>query len=501
MVEDEPLEIRGPIADTPPPTRWPSFLFSESECRDELVAREPAHELSHVSYDTLYFAVFLAFVWMAFRLLPWHGCILLAASIAFYAVSGLRDTVLATVIILTNYLFQFLVLRDRRWLYLGLTLNFGCLAYFKYRVFITTAAGLDLFTHGIVIPLGISFYIFQLSSFLIDLSRRRAEPFTSLPRFALFKLFFGQLVAGPIMRWRQFGPQVNRLFEQGPRPLRLIILGLGLMLLGLVKKVLLADLLTPFVDDIFRAGPAGAPVAWLGVWLFSFQVYFDFSGYSDIALGLGYLFGLKLAVNFRQPYLARSPGELWRRWHITLTTWIRDYLFMPMLRQMRSGPGKAFALIAAMTLAGLWHGPNWTFVTWGFSWGVVLLLWHLGGDRLAWLGPGTTVVTFGIWLTLAPFFRAVDLGSAVMYIGTMFGVSTAGNGPLPQDNAGGLLIAVGCLLMFGSQWAEAQIATRRAVRALLRHDGPFLRALFIGTSLWLVLLPKVQNSPFLYFRF
>ena len=207
-----------------------------------------------MSYDSLYFAGFLIAVWLAYELLPWRGAVLLAASIAFYAPAGLRDSVLAAVLILLNYVLQFPVERDRRWLALVLALNFGCLAYFKYRVFLATAAGSNLFTGDIVIPLGISFYVFQLSAYLIDISKKRAEPFTSLPRFVFFKLFFGQLVAGPIMRWQKFGPQVHRLFDGKPplRGHRLAGLGLGLCLLGLTKKTVFADSLAPFVDAIFH---------------------------------------------------------------------------------------------------------------------------------------------------------------------------------------------------------------------------------------------------------
>jgi len=144
-----------------------------------------------MSYDSLYFAFFIVVVWLAFELLPWRGSILLAASIAFYVPAGLHDSVLAAIVILANYVLQFPAKRHRRWLYLALVLNFGCLAYFKYRVFLATTAGLNLFTGDIVIPLGISFYVFQLSAFLIDINRGRAQPFTSLARFAFFKLFFG----------------------------------------------------------------------------------------------------------------------------------------------------------------------------------------------------------------------------------------------------------------------------------------------------------------------
>ena len=260
-----------------------------------------------MSYDTLYFALFLAVTWAAFEMLPWRGPVLLVASIVFYAAAGWRDSLVATTVILANFGFQFPIMRDRRWLYAALVFNIGCLAYFKYRVFLATAAGLDLFSQHLVIPLGISFYIFQLTAFQIDLSRGRAKPFYSLPRFALFKLFFGQLVAGPIMRWRQFGPQINRLFDGTLPRRRLLGIALGLCLVGLIKKVVFADALAPVVETIFHKGPADAAAAWLGIFLFSSQVYFDFSGYSDIALGLGYLFGLRLAVNFRQPFMALTP--------------------------------------------------------------------------------------------------------------------------------------------------------------------------------------------------
>ncbi len=220
-----------------------------------------------MSYDTFYFALFLAVTWAAFAVLPWRGYVLLLASIGFYAVAGLRDSLLAAAVILVNYAFQFAIMRDRRWLYGALVLNIGCLAYFKYRVFLETAAGLDVFAQHLVIPLGISFYIFQLTAFLIDLSRGRAKPFYSLPRFALFKLFFGQLVAGPIMRWRQFGPQIHRLFDGTLPQRRLLGIALGLCLVGLIKKVVFADALAPFVETIFHNGPASAAAAWLGIFL------------------------------------------------------------------------------------------------------------------------------------------------------------------------------------------------------------------------------------------
>jgi alginate O-acetyltransferase complex protein AlgI len=454
-----------------------------------------------MSYDTLYFALFLAVTWAAFAVLPWRGYVLLLASIAFYAVAGLRDSALAAAVILVNYAFQFAIMRDRRWLYGALVLNIGCLAYFKYRVFLAAAAGFDVFGKNLIIPLGISFYIFQLTAFLIDLSRGRAKPFYSLPRFALFKLFFGQLIAGPIMRWRQFGPQIHRLFDGTLPRRRLIGIALGLCLIGLIKKVVFADSLAPIVETIVNNGPANAAAAWLGAFLFSSQVYFDFSGYSDIALGLGYLFGLRLAVNFRQPYAALTPLDFWRRWHITLSFWIRDYVFMPLARLRRSRAWQELALVIALALAGLWHGANFTFVIWGVGWGLAILLWHMIGHHLSRLGRAQWLLTFGIWLLLMPFFRSNDVGSAFRYMVTMFGAGGAGTAPLPDDGAGGALIALGCAGLLALHWTEGYLHTKRMVLLMRRFDGLLLRVLIAGLALWLLLLPKVQENPFLYFRF
>jgi alginate O-acetyltransferase complex protein AlgI len=462
-----------------------------------------------VSYDSLYFVLFLAVVWAAFDLLPWRGAVLLIASIVFYAAAGVRDSVLAAAIILVNYGFQFAIMRDRRWLYPALIMDFGCLAYFKYRVFLVAVAGSDFFTGEIVIPLGVSFYVFQLSAFLIDISRGRAQPFVSLPRFALFKLFFGQLVAGPIMRWREFGPQVNRLFD-GKRPMRrrrLIGLGLGLCLLGLAKKLLLADSIAPFVDTIFRDGPQNAAAAWLGAWLFAFQIYFDFSGYSDIALGLGHIFGIQLARNFDTPFRATSIQEFWQRWHMTLTRFLRDYVFLPLADMRLLGRRYRIvqhfgAMVLTMTLCGLWHGAGWNFIVWGTLQGLGMVgstAWQRNLPPLpAWISWALTFVFF--LLTLV-FFRADNVGSAVAYLGTIVGAGGSGAAGVPHDGGGGLWIIAGCLSLLAVHWWEGQLFTRRAVRLLLRSDGLFLRALFAGIAVWLLILPKAQDNPFIYFRF
>jgi alginate O-acetyltransferase complex protein AlgI len=454
-----------------------------------------------MSYDALYFALFLAVVCVAFEILPWRGPVLLAASIVFYAVAGVRDSILAALVILANFYFQQRVIVERRWLVIGLAFNFAVLVFFKYRVFFATSTGLDLFTGDIVVPLGISFYVFQLSAFLVDLRRGVAQPFTSLPRFALFKLFFGQLIAGPIMRWRQFGPQVHALFEGKRTHRRFVGLALGLCLLGLVKKIVFADAVAPFADAIFRDGPADAATAWFGLWLFGFQIYFDFSGYSDIALGLGHLFGLRLAVNFRQPYLARSPQEFWQRWHITLSAWIRDYLYVPLGGRHGAYWRQAAVLIGVMALAGLWHGASWTFVVWGVGWGLLILLWRLIGGQLAKLGGGEWLLMLALAMLLWTFFRSPSIAVAASYLGVLFALTTGGSATMPDDGAHGVLILAGCASLLALHWLEAKLFSRRVLILIVRADGPFLRGLLAGLALWLVLMTKPLDNPFIYFRF
>jgi alginate O-acetyltransferase complex protein AlgI len=310
-------------------------------------------------------------------------------------------------------------------------------------------------------------------------------------------------VAGPIMRWRQFGPQINRLFDGTLPRRRLLGIALGLCLVGLIKKVVFADALAPVVETIFHKGPADAAAAWLGIFLFSSQVYFDFSGYSDIALGLGYLFGLRLAVNFRQPFMALTPQDFWRRWHITLSFWIRDYIFIPLALLKNTRAWQAVALIVAMALAGLWHGANWTFVVWGVGWALAMLLWHLANRYLTRLGVAQWALTFGIWLVLLVFFRSADVGAALNYIALMFGATAGipGTAPLPNDGAGGALIALGCAGLLVLHWLEGYLHTRRMVLLMRRFDGPLLRMLIASLAFWLLLLPKVQENPFIYFRF
>jgi len=206
-------------------------------------------------------------------------------------------------------------------------------------------------------------------------------------------------------------------------------------------------------------------------------------------------------VNFRQPFTALTPQDFWRRWHITLSFWIRDYLFIPLALLKGTREWQAVALTVAMALAGLWHGANWTFIVWGVGWALAMLLWHVANRYLIRLGAAQWVLTFGIWLVLLVFFRSSDVGAALKYIGVMFGGNSAGKAPLPNDGAGGALIVLGCAGLLALHWLEGYLHTRQTVLLMRRFDGLLLRALIAGLALWLLLLPKVQDNPFIYFRF
>src|SRR5215831_6109210 len=328
-----------------------------------------------MAFNLLAYALLLTFTvaWMAIG--PFRALMLIVASLIFYAAAGPFDMLVFVGAVVLNWLIQVTVPADRRRILAAVIVNIGLIGYFKYRNMLlgkTSPAGSFV---DITLPLGISFYSFQALAYHIDVVRRRSSAARSFPEFFLFKALFPQLIAGPIVRPRETLPQVQRLFDRKQRRLRLLAFGLGLIVLGLTKKVIFADSLAPVVDDIFHTRPQGAYYAWLGAVLFTFQIYFDFSGYSDIAIGSAYLLGIRLPQNFATPFLAASIQQLWQRWHITLTMFLRDYLFLPLadmrLVTRRYRVMQHFcAIVLTMTFCGLWHGAGWNFVLWGALQGV-----------------------------------------------------------------------------------------------------------------------------------
>ncbi len=323
---------------------------------------------------------------------------------------------------------------SRAGLWLGVAVNLGFLGYFKYANFFVDNAnalfGLDWGLGRIVLPLAISFFTFQQIAFLVDSWRGETLDYGFLD-YCLFVTFFPQLIAGPIVHHREMFPQFGKggffRFESEN-----LAVGLTIFVVGLFKKVVVADGVAVFASPVFAAADAGQAVAlveaWTGALAYTFQLYFDFSGYSDMAIGLGRMFGLRLPLNFDSPYKAANIMDFWRRWHITLSRFLRDYLYIP-LGGNRKGKTRRYAnLMATMVLGGLWHGAGWTFVFWGALHGLYLMINHAWrGRRAAKSGSGgrfwPRALTFLAVVLAWVFFRAETFGGALSMLQGMAGLN------------------------------------------------------------------------------
>lgn len=378
-------------------------------------------------FTELTFWAFFAVVFTLYILLPHRAQnrMLLVASYVFYGAWDWRFLGLILFSTLVDYLVGQRMHMARtqtmrkRLLLVSLASNLGLLGVFKYLgFFIDSFAGLlasigyqaDPFMLSIVLPVGISFYTFQTLSYTIDIYRRDMEPTRDFLDFALFVAFFPQLVAGPIERARALLPNIT-----APRQLSWDALGRGavLCLQGLVKKVVIADAIGPTVNAVYASpNPSGIDII-LATWLFAVQIYCDFSGYTDIARGVAKMLGFRLMRNFAQPYFAADPQEFWRRWHISLSTWLRDYLYIS-LGGNRGGKAATYRnLMTTMTLGGLWHGAAWNFVLWGLYQGGLLAIHRMIAGAHGRVGEGTRRSLMG-WLgrivAIAVFFQIVCYG-------------------------------------------------------------------------------------------
>ncbi|WP_026379559.1 MBOAT family O-acyltransferase [Afifella pfennigii] len=353
---------------------------------------------------------------------------------------------------------------------LGIALNLGVLALFKYADFavesLEALLGEPLPRSALILPIGISFYTFQIISYLAD-AQRGVAPRYGLRRFVLYVSFFPQLIAGPIVRHNEIMLQ----FDQDPlRPGLGERIGRGatLFVIGLLKKVFLADQLAPIADGAFAAATGGAPGlgdAWSGALAFSLQLFFDFSAYSDMAIGLAMVMGIRLPTNFDAPYRARNLQEFWRRWHITLSRFLRDYVYIPLGGSRHGTRRYVFAAMATMGLCGLWHGAGWTFVVWGLMHGAGLIVARGFGAvpvRLPYVV--SWAITMGFVLIGWVLFRAVDFASATAMLAGLAGLGGAAPGE------GWALIAVGAAIAVlgpaSVTFAFEQLKPYRAVAAL-----------------------------------
>lgn len=359
--------------------------------------------------------------------------VLIAASLAFYA--SWRVWAVAILLASTggNLAIGYAMLNSRRatvrrgLLIVGLAGNIAALAYFKYANFLVAnihrLLGLDYSLASIILPLGISFYTFQKIGFLVDVYERKIAEVRPL-EFTLMVSFFPQLIAGPIVHYRDIVPQLMKSLRVEARS---IALGLSMFAIGLAKKTVLADALASYATPRFvqaAHGPVDFYAGWIGALSYTFQIYFDFSGYCDMAIGLALMFGIVLPVNFNSPYKSASIIDFWRRWHMTLARFLRDYLYVPLGGNRRGSIRRYANLLAVMLVGGLWHGAAWTFVLWGAVHGAYLVinhLWRAAGLKLprilAW--PLTFLAVTAAWTP----FRAESLRSALTMLRGMAGLS------------------------------------------------------------------------------
>ena len=475
---------------------------------------------------------FLPLVVLIFRMarkVSWQLALatLTLASLVFYCAWNPLGSWPLFVSIIVNYVLGLWLARYRETKGAGAILAFGVIAnlcalgYFKYAVFAVTAfqqvTGLFGSIDAVVLPLGISFFTFTQIAYLVDVRRGIAsEP--SFQNYVLFVTFFPHLIAGPIIHHKEMMPQFER---PAARPQGDLVMGLTLFAIGLFKKVMIADLAAHYVGPAFSGGENQVPLimAWENALCYSVEIYFDFSGYSDMALGLARMFGIVLPLNFNSPYKARNVVDFWRCWHITLSRFLRDYLYFP-LGGNRHGPIREyFNVLTVMVLGGFWHGANWTFLAWGGFHGMALLTNHLwrAWQPIPKTNGGLQAFSWGLTLCAVVvgwvIFRAPDLANALSILKGMIGLH--GIGGLDVKSAGhGSLIGLGTgvgLMALAMLAPNSQQIMRPAYseHGVIVPSGPEW-LVWRPTALWavamgLVLIVGVLNlwstSEFIYYQF
>lgn len=436
---------------------------------------------------------------------------LLLASLYFYYKTSGSFVILLIVTAYLNYRVGALIHRSpergrrRLLLFFSLLWNLGTLGYYKYTNFaidtINQLSGSSIGNLDIFLPVGISFFTFQTWSYTLDIFYRRLEPIHSFKDFAFFVSFFPQLVAGPIVRASYFIPQINKKLELDQET---IAKALVLIFAGLLKKGVIADYLSiNFVDRVFESPALFSGLEnLLGVYAYALQIYCDFSGYSDIAIGIAALLGFQLPINFNSPYKAHNITDFWRRWHISLSTWLRDYLYIPLGGNRKGKLRQHLNLMLTMLLGGLWHGASWNFVFWGALHGLALVLdkfWLRLKLAEHWLIRWiSTILTFHFVCFTWIFFRARSFDTAWLIIQRIFTAFNAALLPawLQEYRIPALLIVVGFL----AHW-QPDSWERGFTRTLARV--PFvMQSLILAVVIWVLFQARSADiQPFIYFQF
>ncbi len=460
-----------------------------------------------------------------------RNAVLLVASLVFYAWGEPKAVVVMLASIASNYVYGRWLERRRSGgasdaslrgiVGLAVATNLGLLIAFKYANWLWDQARGALVAGGveqasgwtmteIPLPVGISFFTFQAMSYVVDVYRRQGEVQRKPVDFALYIALFPQLIAGPIVRYRDVARQIadrtvtRADFAEGARR----------FLVGLGKKVLIADIVAATADRIFNDVPQATltpSVAWLATACYTLQIYFDFSGYSDMAIGLSRMFGFRLLENFRWPYVSRSITEFWRRWHISLSSWFRDYLYIP-LGGNRRGPARTYLnLLIVFFLCGLWHGASWSFLVWGLFHGAFLIIERAGLSKVLERAPAVLTRAYLLVTVMVGwvFFRIESIDAALGHLAVMFGAgssSAAQHLGLYLDLELSLALVAGVIgstpwLDVARRWRASADEREGARTARTLYDLGESAALLAVLALAAVMIAANQYSPFIYFRF
>lgn len=464
--------------------------------------------------EPIFLFFFFPITYIIYRLLPsltWKNAWLAIASLVFFSFGQLPYVLLLLASVFINFLFglwlQSSLPRKKLAIALAVLMNLGLMCTFKYLDFLLSSwnyiTGFSLPLPGIVLPIGISFYTFQGLSYIIDIYRDPGSGTRSFWKLLLYIAFFPQLIAGPIVIYHD----ISRQIEQRRLLPELTLSGLERFIGGLGKKLLLADTMAVVADGIFNMDGdcLDARLAWLGAICYTLQIYFDFSGYSDMAIGLGRLFGFQFLENFNLPYTSRSIKEFWRRWHISLSSWFKNYLYIPLGGNRKGQARTALNRFLVFFTTGLWHGANWTFVLWGLWHGLFSVLENAGviPKRLCRspLGHLYTMLVVVLGFTL---FRADTLSSALAMFSAMFtGFTFRPEGTLALI---ALLDARTVFMLIAAILFAAGLPQRLMTRL---EQGAFsLQTAQVKTALYVVLfcvslltVVSTTFSPFIYFQF
>ncbi|HDK7155937.1 TPA: MBOAT family protein [Clostridium botulinum] len=438
------------------------------------------------------------------------NCISLFASLIFYSWGGIKYLPVLCSSIFINYIFGLIIdkLKDKKrfkkfFLLIGIILNLVLLFYYKYYDFaignINRISNVSFQFKEIALPIGISFFTFQGVSYIIDIYRKDAKVNKNIISVALYISFFPQLIAGPIVKYKDIDNQIRKRKET----MEYFSYGIERFVIGLSKKVIIADTIAGIADTIFSLSNVGIdqPTAWLGAICYTFQIYFDFSGYSDMAIGLGYLFGFKFMENFNYPYISKSITEFWRRWHISLSTWFKEYLYIP-LGGNRKG-NTYLNLFIVFLVTGLWHGASWNFIAWGIWNGIFIIIEKIINKKRWYIKIPSfikTTITMFIVILGWVLFRANGLMDAINYLSIMFGINKATTVTYQFS------YFVNKKLVF---WMIISIIGSTPISGnmlrLYKNKKKFemLKTIFIGILLIISIIFIVNStySPFIYFQF